>query len=446
MSPSSKLLDPRISIEEDPVAPGALDGVTIMRYAHVGRRRVSGGVEQYLRHLDHGLLQRHRLTILQTYAAGDEANEVVETENVGIGQIHWLPLPIRTAESRFLDLPGRARYICSKSFRQQRKDGQGQYRAVLSSLRSMFHHQGRHFRYKTTVLSDHLSRALGRKQVDLLVFHWLSYDTEALAADALKAGVPFVFINHFDNARLEARQTLTSVDRAAAIGTVSALGIPERLRPRCVNLSDAVDTGFFAPEKARPLPFAARPVILMPARIDAGKGHQDLMQAARLLAARNADFVVCFAGATDSEALFQELRRLAAVPELDGRIHFLGEKSVEEIRDWYGLSSMVVLPSHSEGLGRVLLEAQAMKKPVVAYNCGGVREAFLPQVTGLLAEKGDVQGLADRIWTLLQNEPERTRMGEHGRDFVSRNFSIQKLIERHEICYLRALSNRLENQ
>ena len=443
MSTSSKLLDPPIPGNE-PLAPGALDGVTIMRYAHVGRRRVSGGVEQYLRHLDRGLLQRHRLTILQTYAAGNDASDAVETEKVGLGQIHWLPIPIRTAESRFLDLPGRAKYVCSKTFQQHLKDGQGRSQAILSSIRSIFHHQGRHFRYKTTVLSDYLSCALAGKQVDLLVFHWLSYDTEALAADALKAEVPFVFINHFDNARLEARQTLTSVDRAAAIGTVSALGIPERLRGRCVNLSDAVDTEFFAPEKARPLPFTSRSVILMPARIDAGKGHQDLIQAARLLAARDSDFVVCFAGAVDSEALFQELRRSAAVPELDGRVRFLGEKSVDELRDWYGLSSMVVLPSHSEGLGRVLLEAQAMKKAVVAYDCGGVREAFLPQVTGLLAEKGDVQALANHIGRLLQDEPERTRMGERGRDFVCRNFSIQNLIERHEICYARALSHRLE--
>jgi glycosyltransferase involved in cell wall biosynthesis len=127
------------------------------------------------------------------------------------------------------------------------------------------------------------------------------------------------------------------------------------------------------------------------------------LEAARILIARKVGFVLCLAGAVDSEPLDQELRRLAAAPDMEGRILFLGEKSAEDLRDCYGMSSVVVLPSRSEGLPRVLLEAQAMEKPVVAYNNGGMSAAVLPNESGFLIETGDVKALADKIGFLLQN-------------------------------------------
>jgi glycosyltransferase involved in cell wall biosynthesis len=125
---------------------------------------------------------------------------------------------------------------------------------------------------------------------------------------------------------------------------------------------------------------------------------------------------------------------------MEGRILFLGEKSAEDLRDCYGMSSVVVLPSRSEGLPRVLLEAQAMEKPVVAYNNGGMSAAVLPNESGFLIETGDVKALADKIGFLLQNEAERLRMGRCGREFVSRKFDVAALVHRHEAFYLSALS------
>jgi glycosyltransferase involved in cell wall biosynthesis len=231
------------------------------------------------------------------------------------------------------------------------------------------------------------------------------------------------------------------ITRAAAIGAVSSQAIPGDLLDRCVHLSDAVDTEFFSPEKAPPGGRPARPIVLLPARVGAGKGHHDLMAAARILIAKNIDLVVCFAGAVDSESVHQELRRCAAGAGMEDRALFLGEVSAEKIRDCYAQSCVVALPSYSEGLPRVLLEAQAMKKPVVAYDCGGVSEAILANETGFLVKTGNLEALAEKIGFLLENEPERLRMGECGRAFVTRKFSVPALIQRHELFYLSALSN-----
>jgi glycosyltransferase involved in cell wall biosynthesis len=289
-------------------------------------------------------------------------------------------------------------------------------------------------------MSDVLSRLLVTQKVDLLTVHWMTYDTTALISCAMKAEIPFVFINHFQNRRLLLPRTRRWITRAAGIGTVSKWGIPEELSGRTVNLSDAVDTQFFDPEKARPVDFGERRVVLMTARIAPGKGHADLIEAARILISRNLDLALCFVGAVDSECLYQELGRLAAVKGLRQRVFFLGERSQEEIRDWYALSSVVVLPSYAEGLPRVVLEAQAMKRPVVAYDCGGPSEAMLPNETGFLVTPGDVAGLAERIGFLLGNEAERLRMGERGRAFVVGQFGLSALVERHEALYCKVLS------
>ena len=114
----------------------------------------------------------------------------------------------------------------------------------------------------------------------------------------------------------------------------------------------------------------------------------------------------------------------------------------KQLREWYAKSSLVVLPSHSEGLGRVLLEAQSMGKPVIAYEAGGTGEAMLPDVTGYLVKLGDIDTLAERIESLLSSEPIRARMGQLGREFVSRTFSVAELIGRHESFYVSALSRR----
>lgn len=428
-----------------PVSPGALDGVVMLRYAHVNRKRVSGGVEQYLRQLDRGLLQRHRLTVLQMHLVSEDADEGIEIENVGIGRILWVPVAMRQVASALADLPGRIAVIHNRSLRQCRAEGKGQSRAMLSSFQCLVRHRGGHLRYRTTIFSDRLSQLLITHKVDLLALHWLTYDTDALMLRASKEKIPFVLVNHFDNRRLSLPLMRKWAIRAAGIGVVSDQHIPFGLQVHPVNLSDAVDTDFFTPQAARFVGVSDSPIVFLPGRIDLGKGHQDLIEAGRIMLSRNLDFALCFAGAVDSEGVHRELRRSAAAGGLEGRVLFLGEKSAEEMRDLYGSSSVIVLPSHSEGLGKVLLEAQAMKKPVVAYDSGGMGEAFIPGNTGFLVKRGDVESLADKISFLLQNEAERRRLGEAGREFVEQRFSVPALVRRHEAFYAQALTGATPN-
>src|SRR5271157_4276227 len=113
-----------------PVPPGALDGITIMRYAHLYRDRVSGGVEQYLRHLDRGLLQSHRLTVLQMYLIRDGESALIETESIGLGRILWVPVPILQMASTLGNLPSRTGYIYSQTLRLLQQGGERPSHAI----------------------------------------------------------------------------------------------------------------------------------------------------------------------------------------------------------------------------------------------------------------------------------------------------------------------------
>lgn len=133
---------------------------------------------------------------------------------------------------------------------------------------------------------------------------------------------------------------------------------------------------------------------------------------------------------------------MASAWGLAERVRFLGRLSGNDLRDWYAASDVVVLPSSSEGLGRVLLEAQAMEKPVIAYDSGGVPEALAPEESGFLVKPADAATLAVRMRFLLDHPVTAAQMGRCGRQFVLTHFQVESLVERHERLYERALAGR----
>ncbi len=80
-----------------------------------------------------------------------------------------------------------------------------------------------------------------------------------------------------------------------------------------------------------------------------------------------------------------------------------------------------------------------MKKAVVAYDVGGVREAVRHGCGGYLVRSGDIDGLATRLRELLEQTGLRQRMEDMGRAYVVERFSLEALAARHEGLYAAAL-------
>jgi len=96
----------------------------------------------------------------------------------------------------------------------------------------------------------------------------------------------------------------------------------------------------------------------------------------------------------------------------------------------YAAIDLLVLPSHREGLPRVLLEASAMTLPVVASNIRGCREAVLDGQTGLLVPPRDHRALAQAIAQLIEDPARARAMGAAGRAHVQASFDEALVVDR----------------
>jgi len=97
-----------------------------------------------------------------------------------------------------------------------------------------------------------------------------------------------------------------------------------------------------------------------------------------------------------------------------------------------------VLPSLNEGMGRVIVEAMAAGKPVVASNTGGIPDLVKNNENGLLFPPGDEKILAQFIINILEDPGKAESMGQKGR-LYSQDFSMESMINKIEKLYSQLL-------
>ncbi|MCS3901667.1 glycosyltransferase family 4 protein [Methanococcus voltae] len=95
-------------------------------------------------------------------------------------------------------------------------------------------------------------------------------------------------------------------------------------------------------------------------------------------------------------------------------IEILGQKSQFEVSELIKKCSFLVLPSNSEGMGIVLLEAMACQKPVIGTSIGGIPELITENYNGYIVKSGDSDSLANSILKLIENPKIRAEFGNNG--------------------------------
>ncbi len=161
-------------------------------------------------------------------------------------------------------------------------------------------------------------------------------------------------------------------------------------------------------------------------RLTKDKGVHELVEAFRIL--RREGFAARLLLLGDFEAHDPVDDATARWIRCSPDAHWLGY--VQEPRPYYELMDVFVLPTHREGLGRVLLEAAAAGKPVVSTLTTGVVDVVQDGVTGILVPAGDVQALARATATLLRDRELAGRMGKSARLLVEEHFDNTVYLER----------------
>jgi phosphatidylinositol alpha-1,6-mannosyltransferase len=169
------------------------------------------------------------------------------------------------------------------------------------------------------------------------------------------------------------------------------------------------------------------PVILTLARLDERyKGHDMMLQALPLIRARVPDVTYVVAGDGRYRRYYE---RLAAALGVGNDAIFVGRVTDEERLALYDRCDLFALISREapdggcEGFGIVFLEAAARGKPAVGGRSGGVPDAIVDGVTGLLAEPTDVDAIAGACVRLLTDRDLARRMGCSGRERVQDSFT-----------------------
>ena len=176
------------------------------------------------------------------------------------------------------------------------------------------------------------------------------------------------------------------------------------------------------------------PVIMLPARATSWKGHELLLEA--MARRENKEFCLVLLGVeANGSGYAEKLQNTALRLGLGGQVRLVA--ATDDMPAALMLADVVAMPSTlPEPFGRVAIEAQAMGRPIVAFDHGGAVESIIDGVTGWLAKPNDAASLADAVEKALTLRPkERDALALISRAHIMKNFSVKKMCDQTLAIY-----------
>ena len=183
-------------------------------------------------------------------------------------------------------------------------------------------------------------------------------------------------------------------------------------------------------------------VVSMAGRLIAEKGYLEFFDAAKNVKRLRANIHFWIMGLSQPDRAGALSSDHPAVIEASQYVKFLGYRS-----DMYQLlaaSDIFVLPSHGrEGVPRVLMEAAAMQRPIIATDVRGCKDVVQHEVTGLLIPSHNSAELTKAIFRLMDNPEEALKFGLKARELAQVRFHENEYFKKIEYCYRSLLNNEL---
>ena len=202
-----------------------------------------------------------------------------------------------------------------------------------------------------------------------------------------------------------ARYALRHADALRAFSPYTAeLAGREAGVPPVESFPAYIDLGAFTGRPPAPLPRTQTLVFV--GMLERSKGVETLADAWRYVAGRVPEARLVVVGRGALRDVVDRLR-----DDYPGRVEHVEELPPQGVAERMDDAMCLVLPSRSEGLGRVILEAFARGRGVVGTRVGGIPDLVENDVNGLLVENGDVAGLADALTRILTEDGLAARLG-----------------------------------
>jgi glycosyltransferase involved in cell wall biosynthesis len=288
-----------------------------------------------------------------------------------------------------------------------------------------------------------LRRVIEERDIDLVHAHLPSMGVAA----RVFSPVPVVYTEH--NVAHSYRATTRALNRATYSRNTAVIAVSDAVAESVASwpgptrrvIRNGVSVSV-APEDAR----AAREelgldegtsLIAHVGNIRPGKGHDNLIDAVADLSSRRSDFLVVSIGVEKFDGDLDRVRAKAEQLGLSERIRFLGRRP--DALSFIAASDLFVNPSEVEGLPVAVLEAMALRRPVVATGAGGVPTIVIDGETGLLVDTGDPLALAKGMERLLDDRSLASEMAVAAGELIDAEYSLEKMIRTTEDVYREVL-------
>jgi glycosyltransferase involved in cell wall biosynthesis len=168
------------------------------------------------------------------------------------------------------------------------------------------------------------------------------------------------------------------------------------------------------------------------------KGHRHLINMMQQLAPHHPNLHMIFAGEGFSA---QRLKALVARTGQTERIHFLGYRN--DVPEIMAMLDVKLFVSEREGLPQVLVQANTVGIPILAFEAEGIREVVHDGFNGYVFRQGDIHGLSQALIQFIENPSLARQMGQRGQRLVDDRWDIVTMQRKTEALYEQLLKEKL---
>lgn len=272
--------------------------------------------------------------------------------------------------------------------------------------------------------------------LEYLHAHWGTHSAMFAYQLSILTGLPYSVTLHAHDLYVERSMLHDKLLAATAVVTISDHNrqMIAHLYPDVARKIEVVHCGVdvrsITPRTAAP--DNSPPTAAVVAGLRDYKGHVYLIEAHKILEDRGFPMKLDIVG---DGPVRDELETMVTGSPIEGRVTFHGARPVDEAIEIVRQADVFVMPSvvlpsgRKDGIPVALMEAMALRVPVVSTRVSGIPELVEHDLTGLLADERDPLGLADALERLLTDRELSERLAEAGRNRVVEQFDLRQTVE-----------------